>query len=409
MEVSIFMKLQFEPKTNIQLDPIGQFYASHINEEYPGNYSISAHLKGEINTQILQQATNDIMRRLPFLQGKLQAGSYWYYHEILANPPQIEPDYAAGDFSEYYTKGAGHVLRVLYGERHFKIETIHSICDGRGLTKIVVALLARYFELLGVSMQKNNTIDCNGSFQLEECEDAFAKFADTKSIKILPQIDAYHHEGSKPARVRVITKKFNLSKIKEASKAYNATVNGYILAHIFQAIAEERNARNSKKPIASFMPIDLRSFFPTQTIRNFVSAATITMPESEKFSDVVKGIQEQFTKIDKDFVQNEINVLQKVIEDIKDLPLSETTSVLKELAQHRSDQVTTTFSNLGLVKLPTELEEYVEMLEFIVGREPDKAYSFGCITIRDTLVLTATINVENDDIVEVLMRRLGKE
>ena len=406
MEVDKTMKQIFESGDFIQLDPVGQFYASIINEEYPGNYSISAHLKQPINTQVLQQAVNDIMHRLPFLSGRLHESSSWYYHEILPNPPRIKPDYDTPTFNEYYKKGEGHVLRVLYGEHHFRVETIHSICDGRGLSKIVKGLLVQYFELLGVSTKKNDIINCNDSFRKEECENAFSKFANLKSVKTPHEIDAYHHEGSSPDNLRVKTQKFNLSKIKASAKAHGTTINGYILAHMFQSISEERNIRDSKKPITALMPIDLRSFFPSDTIRNFVSGATIVMPEIEKFSDIAKQIQKQLTEIDTDYIQNEINSWQKMIEDIDSLTLTEKRLLLQDFEHNRSKQITTTFSNLGLIKLPDEVENHVEMLEFIISREPHRPYSFGCITVGDTLTLTITSSVKGDDITENLIKRL---
>lgn len=70
-------------------------------------------------------------------------------------------------FSDYYFKGEKHVLRVLYGERHITVEVIHSILDGRGLAEVVQALLAQYFELLGIGFDKKDIISCADEIQAE--------------------------------------------------------------------------------------------------------------------------------------------------------------------------------------------------------------------------------------------------
>jgi hypothetical protein len=67
-----------------------------------------------------------------FLSGRLHRGFFGYYHEILAEPPVIVPARNGHTFSTYFESGSGHVLRILYGDRHVTVETLHSICDGRG-------------------------------------------------------------------------------------------------------------------------------------------------------------------------------------------------------------------------------------------------------------------------------------
>ena len=61
---------------------------------------------------------------------------------------------------------------------------------------------------------------------------------------------------------------------------------------------------------------------------------------------------------------------------------------------------TTTFSNLGLVRLPKEIEERVEMLEFVLGDEPGSPYAFACVAVGDALTLTTTVSVEDRGITE---------
>jgi hypothetical protein len=53
------------------------------------------------------------------------------------------------------------------------------------------------------------------------------------------------------------------------------------------------------------------------------------------------------------------------------------------------------FSNLGLVKLPKEVEERVEMLEFVLRNQPRSPYLIACIAAGDTLTLMTTVSVED--------------
>jgi len=217
-------------------------------------------------------------------------------------------------FTDYYNKGEGHVLRVLYGEQHITLEAIHSVVDGRGLTVMMQALLGRYFELLGVTFEKGEIPDCADTFQAEEWEDAYARFyapsKGTSNRKHTKHPKAYHHEAVAPMPPYVILKTFDLTEVKQQARAHNATISEYVMAQIFAAIAEERHTRGCSKPIIALVPIDCRSFFPTKTLRSFVDSVMVTMPETDNFTEMVLGIREQFAKIDAAFVQANINEFQ---------------------------------------------------------------------------------------------------
>jgi len=55
------------PKNKIKLDHLGQFYAAASNKNNPGTFSIAVNLKENIVPEALQQAVNDLMKRLPHL------------------------------------------------------------------------------------------------------------------------------------------------------------------------------------------------------------------------------------------------------------------------------------------------------------------------------------------------------
>lgn len=393
----------------IELDLLGQFFASIVDDKQPGGFSITAHLKEPVQPEVLQQAVNDLMRRLPFLCGRLRRGFFWFYHEVLAESPQIIPISGSPVFSDYYNRGNGHVLRVLYGEKYFKVETLHSICDGGGLIKIISALLLRYFELLGIKADKTEIVDCAGAFQQEEIEDAYKRFADFK-LKTFgvnaPKAKAFHPDSPRAPAQRVITQKFDADKIIVMAKEHNTTITEYILAHIFMAIAKERAALHSKKPIIMMVPINCRSFFPTKTFRNFLCGATIIMPETEDFSEMLQQIHQQFACIDKDLVQRKITGLQKLYKFARFSPIIIKGWIMKIIQRSQAGGLTSGFSNTGLIKLPKEIESRIDMLEFILGLEHDMPYFFSCITIGNTLALTTTIATENIDIAEKIKNRI---
>jgi len=396
---------------NTELDAIGQYYASIITPDHPGQFTLSAYLKETVNPEALQQAANDVIRRLPFLCGGIQPKFFWYHHKLLDTPPQIvwmEDEYF---FTDYYNKGKGHVFRVLYGERHITVEAIHIVVDGRGLAKVMQTLLGRYFELLGVTFEKGDMIDCADSFQTEEWEDACARFYDPskgmsgRMSKEYPK--AYIHEVTKPIPPHVILKTFDLAGVKQAANAYDATVSEYILAQIFAAIAAERKARGCSKPITAMLPIDCRAFFPTKTFRNFVDSVIIAMPETDDFSELLTGIREQFAKITPPLIQANINEFQSHKIKWRFLPRVVKKWVLRHLGGSEDEGLTTTFSNIGKVSLPPEIEARIAHMAFVIDAAEDMPVTYASVAIGNSLTLTITLCMEADALVQDIATRMG--
>lgn len=407
------MERKVNPKTRFDLDPVGQYYALCNNGKQPGYLTITAHLNEQIDPQALQQALNDLMHRLPFLSSYLVRGFFGYYNRVLAQPAQIIPANDALTPPSCNKESKTPVLRVFYEERRLIIKVTHSMTDGRGLVKIACALLVRYFELLGQRTDKAGIINCRESLHPEETEDAFTRFGILQKIGFQAKVAVYQHDGLKTAPVRLIQKTYSLDKIKSAAKAYDATITEYILAHIFKAIAGERNARGCKKPINARIPVDCRSFFPSKTLRNFVVNTPIVMPETEDFSEIVQQIRLQFAKIDTDLVLNGINIAKNLQKNKRFWPLVLKKWLMEEIERIEKRRYTITFTNLGLVKLPKEIEERIEVLElemqnFINSILPKRSKHmrknvhnvFTCITIGDMLSLSIHASAEDNDIVE---------
>ncbi len=389
------------------LDPVGLYYAAVTSRDHPATFSISAHLSEPVVPHALQEAVNDLMRRLPFLSGRLRRGFFEYYHELLADPPMVVPTRNGHTFSAYFETGTEHVLRILYGERHVAVEALHSICDGRGLTKVVSALLVRYFEILGIATDQAGLIDWSEAPRPQEAEDAFSRYADVKATDAPTRLTttsadraAYHFDFSQPAPARFVTQKFNLTKVRSAAKRHDATIGEYVLAHIFRAIAHDRAARGRKEPITASVAVDCRRFFPSDTYRNFVSDKSIVMPETEDFAAMVAQLRRQFMQIDADLVHGDINASQKLRANTRFLPRVATKPIGRMLERSGLRGLTTTFSNLGLVRLPKPVEERVELLEFVFNGLPGSPYAFACIGVGDVLTLTTTVRVEDRGITE---------
>jgi hypothetical protein len=398
--------------TKFKLCPLGQFTAATVNDKQPSSFYITAHLKEAVNTVVLQRAVNDVMTRLPFLSGRLKKGFFLYSQELLP-PPNIVPIGTPHQFHQYYNEGLGHSLRVLYGERSFTVETIHNVVDGRGLLKTTQTLLVRYFELLGMAFDKTGMIDCSAQPQPEEAESGYERYYDPKKKQpkqlTIDRAKAYQLGRTKGLPTRVISQNYDMTLLKHAAKTLRCTMTEYILAHIFLEFRAYRNKSGNQKPITSLMAVDLRSFFPTATLRNFVGNATITMPETDDFSQMIAGLRTQFAALDKNFGQGGINEMQGLIHASRVVPFAIKKRVIQYFEHKESKGISTIISNLGKIVLPPEIEQRLENLEFVIDLSQDTTSFFSCITMGNVLTLAATAaSDEAQQFAQDVMQRLER-
>ena len=387
------------PKTNClcKIDPVGQLYASYHGRKSPNIFNITIHLKESINTEVLQVALDDLVKRLPFLNIKLKRGFFKYYHKTCTKPLKCEEERCGCEERFLHTGKRDNAFKVFYGERHLTLEAVHSVCDGRGMVKIASALLVRYFELQGIVVDKTCVIDCEHAFDAEETENAFERYGNnnTHSPKRSLFIEkAYQSEGEKTAQIK--THRFELDKLKNRAKKYNATVNEYVLACIFKAVADERMGLGCEKPISALIPIDCRNFLESKTLCNFVTAVPVTMPETEEFGEMIEGLRQQFKKFDVGFILSDITALHKGLRKIRFMPRIFKKQIFKAVDGMYGKGLSLMFSNIGLVKLPKEIESKVEMIDFVLGCNPKVPHIITCISAGNILSLTVKSIVKGD-------------
>jgi hypothetical protein len=258
----------------------------------------------------------------------------------------------------------------------------------------------RYFEILGLATETGGLTGWLGAPRLEEAEDAFARHADLTTVPAAASASAaevrraYRFDTSQPTPARFVTRRLDLAKVRNAAKEHGGTISEYVLAHIFRAIARDRAARGRNEPITASLAIDCRRFFPTDTYRNFICDAPIVMPETEDLEVMVQQLHDQFAKVDAAFVQSAINRSHRMRNNTRFVPRVVTKATGKVLERSSLRTLTTTFSNLGLVKLPEEVEERVEMLEFVFNGQPGSPYAFACIAVGNALTLTTTLRAD---------------
>ena len=382
-------------KKLIKLDHLGQFFMAVASEKNPGTFSVTAHLNEDLHPKALQRAVGNIIKRLPHINARLHRGFLHYYHLLLKNPPKIRHESEFPAVCRHFQRGE-RLIRVIYGKRHFTVEVRHSVCDGRSLATVVRAILVDYFRLLGAQVSPILGKPCK-----QETENAYAAHADLREYWSDKAPAAYVPPYTRTTP-RIFTQKIELAGLKTSAKARGMTVSEYILSCIMEEFEAQSVRENGKCAITASVPIDCRGFIPTNCLRNFVTHKTIVMPNK-------KSISQQFAEIDYDYIQNKISEPENFINLGKYVPLFMKNWLIKLIGKSLGSGFTTGFSNIGVLQLPEEVQDRVEMISFALGPEPKTPYVFACATLGNTLAFTATTTARDTSIIVKISNRLSDE
>ena len=396
----------------IKLEPLGMYYALLLGK-YGGRLGLSIHFKEPVDPQILHRAVNDLARRLPIICGRVKNGFFNCYFQSFTGAPPIIFSEKPLDRTDIETSKNDYAIRILYGERYVTVDSTHIFTDGRGLIQIIRALLTRYFELAGYAVDKTGIIDCDGKFDPDENEDAFALYSNKKKTSFPKILKAYRIASNDSCVTRAKIKTLDLSKIKAAAKSYNTTVTIYILAIAFLAIAADRDKNGSSEPVTARMPIDCRNFISSKTLRNFAISTQILMSETKDINKMISDIKSQFNKINIDMAQGDVNLFQNMRKNGTLMPAIMKKLIIKKVFSVEESRYTTSFSNLGIVKLPSGIEDKIKNIEvllrgFYVKLPTALPYRFSCVTVGNALTLTAYTDVNNDDVINAIFDALEK-
>jgi len=403
-------------REKFELDFLGQYYASIINEEQSGSFSLTVHLKEALNSKHLKEALLDLKEQFPFLSGQLRKNFFCYEYEVIPNEALNMLSEDSLKLTNQETVSNQQVLKVIYGTFHFSVEVNHTLCDGRTLMKITKFLVTQYFERLGIKKEKEKISDSHYSQDSEYLENAYLHFSNSNdekkrhTKKAVPLKEkAYRPSVSVNAPIQTLTFKLSATKVKEAAKGYQATITEYLLAMILKGISIERAYFRDEAPIIASIPMDCRSFFPTETMRNFVSAQTIRMPESEAIETMIEKIKAQFSNIDQDLIYEDFSSLQKMYQQTRYVPRKFKDLYMKRMQKKEASKYTTGLSNLGMISFPDSILNQIDFMEFSIDTVGETPYYFSCITVGDVLTLKATIVVDDTILINELEKSLNQK
>jgi hypothetical protein len=381
-------------------------------------YRLSIFLTETIDPDILLKALNDILPRFPGFAHRLRPGLFWYYLE--PNPRQLAvyPDTHFPCRRLYRKNNQGFLFRILYYENRISIEIFHSLTDGSGALAFLKTLAARYLFYQGIAVPaEEGILSLDDKPTLAEMEDSYNRYARPSLRFSRRQPAAFHLKGvPEPlGRIHVITARMPQSVIREKANGLNVSVNDLLVAAYMDAFSRVQRAaiRRPRRPIVIAVPVNMRRYYDSQTLRNFFQRVFPTLQQGYQehtFAEILSLVHHSIRLMinEKDLnakMYANLRSEQKLV--LRLVPLFIKNWALKIAFRLYGDsRYTSTLTNLGIVRLPPVMQPYVSGFEVLMGPSRDNVINCAVVSDGQELVVTFSRRIRESIIERLTLTRL---
>ena len=406
-----------------RLDNAATIYPVMSNRSWMAMFRLCATLTEDVDKDILEEALRSAVRRFPTMAVRVRRGFFWHYLEHVEGIPPVTLD-VANPCLPLKGKDNNHFLfRVRYYKRRIALEFFHVLTDGSGGMCFLKTLVAEYLRLkYGADIPRGATVlDCSEEPRPEEMEDSFPKFAGKVPLA-RGESTAYHLRGTEEHKhfLNITTGILESGDVAARAKELGVSVTHYLCAVLIQSIADiqrrDRHRGSRKQPIKICIPVNLRRIFGSSTVRNFSSYVNpgierkygeYSLAETAKIVQHQMGLETTPQHLRAKFTAN---VLAESNPIVRFVPLFVKIMILQIVYRATGDvQTTSTISNLGVVTLPAEMENYVERLDFQLGPLYQNKLMCGALSYKGKLYVNFTRKLRESDVERGFFTRLVEE
>ena len=396
---------QKEPENWYPLDNAAKIYPLSMRENWMNVYRVSCYLKEDIVPEIFQIALLFTMKRFPTFRTSIRKGFFWHYIDGIKKRFHVYEDKKLPCSYINVSNIGKQSFKAVYYKNRISIEYFHILADGTSATIFLSTLVATYLKLLGKEISTNDTVlDIKEKPKEEESKDEFKdKTTNVKSQSLIEgkavQIDG---KSSNIRPCQILHFDLDLKDIKELSKNKDATITEIILSLLFISISYS----TSKEGLIKIqVPVNMRKYYPSKTLRNFSLYVTINIPREEitDLDSVLIEVKRQlYEKNNIDNLNGILEYTNKLIKYLRLIPLFIKKPVAKIIYGYAGDKsFTTVLSNLGNINLPNNMQKEVEKMDFVLGTTITNKLLFSIITCNNILTLsiskyTLNTSVENN-------------
>ena len=371
-------------------------------------------LKEEVNGEILQAALDQTMEKYPLFQAVLRKGLFWFYLERRDIHAIVKEEKRPPCSSLYIPDKKTLLFQVSYYKNRINFEVYHALTDGTGAMNFLSELVQNYLILAYPSADLPRVEQIEETTPGAQEEDSFSQYysADLPKNKE-KKLAAVKLKGEKllHADMQITEIVIPVKETLAKARSYGVSITIFLTAMLLCSIHEEIPKNRQKRPIALMIPVNLRNYFPSQSMGNFFGWIEVgyTFADETVFQDVLESVKNQFKdKLDKEKVAMDMNGYVRLEKNplVRAVPLEIKKYFLMIGANLGSRSITAVYSNIGIIRLPEEYKEYIQ--HFGIFASTNSLQMCSC-SYGDEMVLGFTSKIPDDSIQRNFQRMLGEE
>lgn len=371
-------------------------------------------LKETVDGEILQQALDQTMEKYPLFQAVLRKGLFWFYLERRDIHATVKQEKRPPCSSLYIPDKKSLLFQVSYHNNRMNFEVFHGLTDGTGAMNFLEELVQNYLILAHPETELPRVEHEEEITPGDQEEDSFSQYYSSE----IPR-----NKEKKPAAVKLKGEKLvhsdmditevilNVKETLAKARSYGVSITILLTAMLLCSIQEEIPRNRQKKPVTLMIPVNLRNYFPSQSMGNFFGWIEVgyVFEEDTSFEEVLASVKQQFQKqLQKDRIAMNMNGYVRIEKNpfVRAVPLEIKKFFLMAGANLGSRSITAVYSNIGIIRLPEEYKEYIE--RFGIFASTDSLQLCSC-SYGNQLVLGFTSKIPDDSIQRNFMKMLKKE
>lgn len=410
-------------RRRLRLDNAAKIYPAAKRRHWSNLFRQSVTLSEDVDVSILKEALAFTVPRFPSIAVRLRRGAFWFYLEELEEAPSIERDRSCPCTPMRASQLRRCAFRVLVYGKRIAVEFFHALTDGNGALIFLKTLTAEYLRRrYGIAIPcEEGVLDLLVPPDEGELEDSYLRFAGevTRSRR---EALAYRLRGTMETdRYNdLITGLLPAEQVVEAAHRYGVSVTVYLTAALLYVLQdmqkEDVKKRSRRRPIKVLVPVNLRSFFDSHSLRNFVYFVTPGLDPrmgDYSFEELCKSVHHQLgVAVTKKEMSARIttNVRSEQNPVLKVMPLFIKNLSMKLIYNAVGEKTATiNLSNLGAVKLPDAMRPYVTRFDFILGPQATTVVTCGTLSYDGTMTVNFLRTIEETELERRFFRFLRGE
>ena len=405
-----------------KLDLSAIVYPTLQRRDFSSVYRLSVMLKEKIDPVLLQMALDRTLPRFPTYKVAIRKGLFWRYLEPNNRPgPYVLEDIKNPCMPMPFKGNNRYLIRVYYYDRRISLEAHHSLGDGTGGMCLLQTLTAVYLGLLGHPVKPEGfVLDIDSAPDPEELEDAYMRYANAQFCPPRPAEKTYRVRGTKEPfyTLNIIDGILSVQEVMAVAKRYHASITEYLNAVLLYALLQKQNAdfHIRLRPVRIAMPVNLRRFFPSKTLRNFI---TMVYPSIDprlgeyQFEEIVEHIHHYMRYyINEKFLRGDITTNASTQRNpfIRIVPLFIKDFVVRQFYTRVQDKNSSAgLTNMGSVKVPDDMKPFIHRFDIYMGQPFSSRTNCAIISFEDILTVNFASGIMETDVERYFFRKLVKD